>query len=357
MIWPKLANWLKYTLLGLVALLPFVWTLNDPFVSDDWNFLWLADAGGFSVSDIVRTNTEGGEVGGSYRPVVSAFWRGMYQVAGTHPLPYRVATIGFHVANVLLVYYLLRRIFAQRQIMPVIAGFAALLFAITPSKAEIAWVSVVNDTLATLFILLSCWAYIAALGKQGWKKFITLGLPLVLGLLALLTKEFAVVVPVLIIALACVYGQKSKIIIWHGALFIGVVIAFFALRYTAIQLLASDYTGKLSLSTYQIWRAYCSYTIAFFVSGFPRAWITARWLDHVWLGSTLLLVGAGIALWILRQTRLVFLGIATAILYLIAVVPTVRFSIENSLRYASDEGERFVYFPSIFLSVLVATIV
>lgn len=355
-MWGRLRARVWPIALGIIALLPFVWTLNDPFVSDDWNFLWLADTRGFSISEIVRTNTEGGEVGGSYRPLVTVFWRALYQVAGTNPLPYRLATIGFHVVNVLLVYFLLQKIFTQRQIPRAIAGLAALLFALTPSKAEIAWVSVVNDTLATLLLLLSSWAYMAALVKTQWKQAALFTLAGGLAFGALMTKEFAVIIPVMIGALAWVYGKKFATIVWHSGLAAGVVAIFLAVRYAAIGLLASDYTGTLTLTVYQVWRAYISYTVAFFVSGLPRAWITAHWLLNLWLGNGAAIIVVGLSVWILRRTRLVFLGVAAAALYLLSIAPVVRFAIENSLRYVSDEGERFVYFPSLFLSVLVATV-
>lgn len=355
-MWGRLRKHIIPIVLGVVALLPFVWTLNDPFVSDDWNFLWLADKRGFSVSEIVRTNTEGGEAGGSYRPLVSVFWRGLYQVAGTNPAPYRVATIGFHIANVLLLYFLLKKVLAERHYPPAIAGIAAFLFAITPSKAEIAWVSVVNDTLAVLFIVLSAWMYSAALNRPTWPRIVWLGGSLLLTFAALLTKEFAVIIPVIVAVLGWVFGQNFKTIVRHVVLFIAVVMAFFGLRYAAIHLLASDYTGTLTLSVYQIWRAYTSYTVAFFLSGWPRAWVTAEWMQHLWFGGFVLALAAAISMRALRHLRIIWLGAVTAILYVISVVPVVRFAIENSWDYVSDEGERFVYFPSIFLSLLVAVV-
>lgn len=355
-MWHRLRKHIWPIVLGIVAVWPFVWTLNDPFVSDDWNFLWLADTRGFSVSEIVHTNTEGGVVGGSYRPVVSMFWRAMYQTASTHPLPYRVATIGFHVANVLLLYFLLKKISVQRHYPPVIAGLAALLFAITPSKAEIAWVSVVNDTLAVLFMLLSAWAYSAALNRRKWSRVALLFVSIVVAFVALLTKEFAIVMPVMVAVIAWVFEQNLKTIARHTALFAAVAIAFFSLRYAAIGLLASDYTGQLTLSSYQVWRAYTSYTVAFFLSGWPRAWVTAEWMQHLWFGGFVLVLAVTISVLVLRRLRVMWLAAVAAILYVISVVPVVRFAIENSWDYVSDEGERFLYFPSVFLSLLVAIV-
>lgn len=353
-------RWRKYVwpvVIGLVALLPFVCTLNDPFVSDDWNFLWLADARGFSVTEMIRTNTEGGVSGGSYRPVVNLFWRGLYQVAGLHPLPYRVATIGFHVANTVLLFFLLKKILKQRHLPVAIAGLSAILFAITPSKAEIAWVSVVNDTLAVLFILLASWTFVTALGKTQWKKYFWHSLSVGLALLALATKEFAVLIPIIIFVLSRSEAGSTKTALGHTLPYLGVIGVFFVARYLVIGVLASDYTGKLSLTEYQAWRAYISYAVGFFVSGYPRAYLSSRWLQHLILFNGVAIIGLAAIGWVLARTRLLKFGLITGGLFVLSAIPVVRFAIENSLRHVSEEGERFLYFPSVFLSITLAVLI
>ena len=78
------------------------------------------------------------------------------QLFGLNPGPQHVTNLVLHIANTLLLFWLLRRMTGAIWR----SAFVAALFALHPLHVEsVAWISERKDVLSTLFWLLTMWAY------------------------------------------------------------------------------------------------------------------------------------------------------------------------------------------------------
>lgn len=112
---------------------------------------------------------------------------------------------GYHVVNVLLHMancVFLWRLLARLQIPG--AWLAAALFAVHPvGAASVAWISELKNVLSLLFLLLSCWCFVAFEEQRetgaGARARTSYGLSLLAFLLALLSKTSTVMLPVVLL--------------------------------------------------------------------------------------------------------------------------------------------------------------
>ena len=127
-----------------------------------------------------------------FRPVASLLWSILYSRFGLHPLPYHLFSIGLHLLITLLLVVWVYQISDD----PAAAGVAGLLFAVLPSHPEaVIWISANADLLASVFCLAAFMAYHRFSQSENWGWF---GLTLVFSALAMLSKEFAFLLPLLI---------------------------------------------------------------------------------------------------------------------------------------------------------------
>ena len=199
---PRRTRWrrLAIALLIAAAILPYVRVLTDPLFPDaeravyrnpvlatgSFADVWTHDFWGRNATDPLAT--------GSYRPVVTATWWVQAALGAAQPAALHALDIGLHVVAVLLVLSLLQMLLAPWG--PLAAFWGALLFAVHPALSE-AVCSVVGRA-----DLMAAVAFLAALlvhrRARGWRdEFIALGLLA----MALLSKEYAVVFPFIVLAL------------------------------------------------------------------------------------------------------------------------------------------------------------
>jgi protein O-mannosyl-transferase len=191
---------IQLAILLLCAVLPYINTLQNGFVHDDNNEVlnnpYIRSFGHlkeiFSTHILAHLGVRG--VTNYYRPISTLGFLICYQAFG--PLPY-----GFHLANVLLhaavvciLFAVSERLFRDRAL----AFAAAALFALHPVHSEsVAWVSAVTDLELATFSLLTFWFYLGVARPRGERSDrAQLGMTLSYGL-ALLSKEAAVVLPLL----------------------------------------------------------------------------------------------------------------------------------------------------------------
>ena len=347
---------MKKLILFFVALTPFIFNLNDPFVSDDWNFLAVARDRGVSLVDTFTSNTIGTQTGGSYRPITSLVWRLEYKLFGLEPWPFHLFTILLHLVNVFLVYILAKKLWkGQRPNESEWFGFlSALIFAILPNHAEaVAWISVVNDTLVTALMLGSLILLLNSLKKTQsafWTRYI---LAASLFALAIFTKEIALVFPV-IASLVLYLKEKNWRQIFLMILPFGFMTGgFFVARYFTIHLFRHDYAGNtIPLYWRTIVRGFLSFTTSNFLSGSWHTQIT--WYLFWWFVPIVLFI---IGYWLLVVRRFpTKLTETTAFIlcYLVALLPVLHYAVNFTRQYNMSEGERLVYFPSVFFSLVLA---
>ena len=123
-------------------------------------------------------------------------------IVDLNPRVFHAACLALHVANVLLVFALLRRVLPRLTSSPPAvtdwaAGAGALLFAVHPVQVEsVAWISEMRGLLAGLFSLLALLTYVRSEDGRRWYGLATLCFAL-----ALLSKPSAVAVPLLALCL------------------------------------------------------------------------------------------------------------------------------------------------------------
>ena len=126
---------------------------------------------------------------GFYRPLMTLSFMPAAILSGAAPFLHHATSLLVHLAGVLLAWGLLRAMIGGRT-APLLA---ALLFAVHPAIAQaVAWIPGRNDSLMAVFLLIS---FLAFLRHRRDGKVSTLAMHLVAWLLALLTKETAIVLP------------------------------------------------------------------------------------------------------------------------------------------------------------------
>lgn len=139
-----------------------------------------------------------------YRPLFLVTLSLNYQLWGLNPIGFHITNILLHIANSIMVFFLLRRIVQKEILVPFIG---ASIFALHPVNTEsVSWISGLTDPLATFFLLLCFFSYLKF--KQGGKKGF-FALSTVLYLCALMSKEAVLLFPVAIAAYD--YLEEKKI--------------------------------------------------------------------------------------------------------------------------------------------------
>ena len=215
------APWLEIaalSALSLLAVLPYLNTLHNGFVYDDAtqilvnpyirNFAHLREiltSSVWSYSGGVRGTTN------YYRPLMLLEYLLCFRWSGPHPSLYHAVNVFSHTAVVIALFKTTERLFNQRAL----AFGAAALFALHPIHTEaVAWISAVPDLQVSLFYLLTFWIF---LGVSRPDRRILILPQLGMGttfLLALLSKEVAVTLPVLATAYEHLYREDREQTHW-----------------------------------------------------------------------------------------------------------------------------------------------
>jgi hypothetical protein len=118
-----------------------------------------------------------------------------YRLFGLNPAGYHLANLAFHIADTLLLFYVLNLMTGALWR----SAFVAALFALHPLHVEsVAWVSERKDVLSTFFWLLTIWFYIRYVKRPSIASYIPVFIALALGLMA---KQMLVTLPFVLLLL------------------------------------------------------------------------------------------------------------------------------------------------------------
>lgn len=133
-----------------------------------------------------------GQVSNYYRPFLFLTFLANYLVAGPDPVLYHVVSNSIHILNACLIFYLLVRWLGSKRV----AFLASLLFLIHPLQTEaVAYISGRGDPLSILFILIGLVVYPHTQQATGFRRFIFWLLSVGAMVLAILSRETAVLFP------------------------------------------------------------------------------------------------------------------------------------------------------------------
>jgi protein O-mannosyl-transferase len=282
-----------------------------------------------------------------YRPIIPLVYSLIHAVAGLRPEAYHLLNVCLHAANAVLLFALILLI--TRKQIP--ALFAAAWWALHPANVEsVQWISGLDDVLVATFIL-------GALLAHGYGKKI---LSYCLFMLALLTKETALVAPLLFFAMDYWRGdltvqeveseqkqlfdkRRFWLCVKTTAPYFILALGFFAIRAALVGVRQIDTTwGDTPIETTLIMmQAFARYMqLVFFPvslrinywSGFEQG----SWLFGG-LGFALMMLLAVCAFMARRRCVALTLGVAWFFIFLIPV--------SNIVPSASIMAEHFLYLP------------
>lgn len=199
-----ISNRIAGLFLAVLVMVLYANSLPNKFIWDDEeqivNNQVIRDVG--NLPEILTSSTfyagGAGLSGGFYRPMVSFSYLLNYQIWGLHPWAFRIFQILFHILNVLLVFFILQKIFRDNEVPDgrAISFLVALLFAIHPVNVEaVAYIASVGEVLYSFFILLAFWVVLRGMNyQQGTVQNTYLWWSIALAFLGLLAKENAVVI-------------------------------------------------------------------------------------------------------------------------------------------------------------------
>ncbi len=283
-----------------------------------------------------------------YRPVVSAAYLVETQIFGANPIGFHVVNILLHLACTLLcIRWIAQRIPAAP---PLAIFFGGMLFAVHPSRVEaVGWISGCVDLWMVFWLLL---------GLRAWesRRSVLAG---VLFALAVLSKEVAVVAPLLLLTDHFLLGLDTRI--WKRWMTTtAMVAAAFAFRIWQVPVAAAGRLGWAEMPERVL------STLGFFVQRAVFPWpqtvhpaaraydnmgneIFAQWA--VALGVVALTCVAAFAFWVWRRSEQYRPWLADALWFFVPLLPTLNILDIDTVARASD---RFLYWPLMGLCALAA---
>ena len=327
----------------LVTLTAYLRALDQPFLFDDYGHVSMLSH--LSVHDILAR---------FYSPQPDIFFRPLgflwyyldFHWAGFNPFLWHISNLLIHVANCLLVYVLVRQLAFET----VSSTFAGIIFSIHGTRAEtVAWTDARFDLLSTFFTLLALVSFEKYVA--GTKRiFFVAGL--LFTALAILSKEAAFCIPLVLLVLAILHtGVERRRIL-------NTVVATFVISSTAFvyRLLmiggmggyqTAGHPNVLHFNPVRIVKALLWRLWGF--AFFPVNW----WGDsNLWIKVSLagfVLMLLLIAFWKRLDTKRL---VAALLLTIAASVPVQHLVILN----AGLTGARVYYLPVLGVALLWATI-
>lgn len=240
-------------LVAAMALAVYANTLGNGFVDDDEGLVlrnpWIRDVR--SIPEIFSRDNWSflgkSFVSNYYRPLVHVIYLVNYHLFGLRAWGFHLANVAVHAAVSVLVYFLAARIVcgegscASRgrdrlaSALGSVPFVAALLFATHPVHTEaVAWIAAMSEISFSLFYLLSLYLYVTGdspFGKRNALSLVAFGL-------ALLCKETALTLPVLLVLHDASLGErKGSAADYLGRYlpYVAVGAGYLALRYEVFQ--------------------------------------------------------------------------------------------------------------------------
>ena len=227
-----------------------------------------------------------GKTSNMYRPVLLTSFAIDYLIWGGSPAGFHLTSIFLHAANSVLIFFLITKLFGKR----LLAALTSILFTIHPVQTEaITYASGRTDPLFTFFCLISLLFFLSSLTirKDRLGKYL---LSLFFFILALLSKEAAMILPFLVGLIYLVTYHKDKLnrtqLIKIFSPFIFIDILYLVLRLSILNFgnilnfyqTANSYSQNISIRIFTFTKVFFEY-IGILL--FPKDLIFARDIQFV----------------------------------------------------------------------------
>lgn len=256
---------IHFTVLFFLVFLTYQESLNNYFLADDPTWLEQAIKTESHFVNIFQP------VARFFRPVVTFTYYVIYSFFHLNPAPYYFFCVALHFVNCIVLYYFCTQFFlsAQGKRKKNIAFLCCVWFSVLYSHCEpVVLVGALGDSFLCLFCLLSFIFFMKALDKDDLS--IHSFLSLVFHVLALFSKESALVFPALLLTFCAVFkrGNYSRILPYF---FLTVVyIIFYKMITPSMYFLDA---GAMISIIFSLLRAFEIMTVSFFGFGSNLLWI------------------------------------------------------------------------------------
>jgi len=186
-------------------------TFGNEFVFDDKVLIegntFIRDLGNIPnvfLSDFFRRSImEKGGIG-YYRPVVTLSYMLDYMLWGPNPAGYHLTNLIFHLLNTVLVYLVVDSLYKKKYV----ALATGLMFGLHPIHTEaVTWISGRTETISAFFYLLALLCYVKWMRKAE-RKYLAASIGSFV--LALLSKETALTLPLVLVLVGYVFKVKRR---------------------------------------------------------------------------------------------------------------------------------------------------
>jgi tetratricopeptide (TPR) repeat protein len=297
-----------------------------------------------------------------YRPLTSLWMWANFALFGLNPEWWHLATLALHV----LITYLVFRVTYELAGDRTTAFIASLLFGVHPAHVEnVAWVSAVNDLLTSALLLTSFLAFLRH-RKPGNQGGLWLGLSVTLFASALLTKETAVVFPVLILVFSWIFTNETGESWWGRAIrsvrasaaFFCVLLVYLVARSHAVRAAATTKATGVGWTTMVFtWPSILWFDVKHLVlpialsEFYPSEYVLYPGLREFVLPAVLVIVIAIVVLLWMRQLENAKVAWFACAWVLLPLIPTLYL---RALTPGDFIHDRFLYLPSVGFVILVA---
>jgi tetratricopeptide (TPR) repeat protein len=307
-----------------------------------------------------------------YRPLFPVFFMAASGFAHSEPWRWHLVVVVLHALAAVLAYFVVVASLGRIQAAGSpgassrsIAVLAASFFALHPAQSEsVAWISASVGSLSAVFLLASVLAYLAARSGAGPGRWGWLGLASLLGGLALLSKESAICLPLLIAAYELnLSGSAAP---WRARLRDGLVVTlpfvalaalYLGMRIALLGSVRPSFLGSplpslgvTLLSLPAILARYAQSVLWPFAlsPSYPVRPVLAPGLWNFALPATLLALSGALGALLATRSALIRLGLIWLVVPLLPVLDTRSFAAEALVR------DRYLYLSLLGAGILFA---
>lgn len=201
------------TIIALATIAAFWPTFQNQLMTgwdDQWQVINSFTSTGFTWNNMQRIFTE--IYGKQYSPLDQCLYMLIYLIDGYNPTLFHTTSLVLHIANICLVYYILKEILMntatpEKQSVWIVF-LTTLLFAIHPLQVEsVAWMSASKILLCSFFYLWATRFFICFLQLHKFKYYLAV---IVFFICSYASKEQAIIFPVWILLLCSFYKVDLK---------------------------------------------------------------------------------------------------------------------------------------------------
>jgi len=363
-------EWLLLAVILVVTFFAFINALKGEFVYDDQfqvlknpTIKTLANIPKMFVQSVWQFADQSSRqsIGPYYRPLFNIVLNINYQLFGLKVFGWHLVSILLHLIVTLFVYLLGRR----WQLSPWEAGASALFFGLHPIHSEsVAWISALPDPLAAAFTLASLLFYERQYHESRGRWYL-LTLSLLFAMLAMLSKEVAVAIPVFVFVRNCLdrtpaesFDTTSSRALARTVPFAMVAVVYLVMRYQVLGFLSKTDPNAASVPTANVFLTIpsilLSYARMFFVP-FPLAfmydhtYVSSARDPRFWASALSAIAVLTLVIWLARSSPRTWRPLVWSVLFLVPALNLKTFNQQESLLH-----DRYLYLPSIGLCMLLA---